>query len=100
MTQEISCEGVDENVIPAWNYAVLRDQFERIENALLRYLRAVHQRVEEYSHKAQETMPSTLQMDMFVRFQTKVPACDIPVCQQSFREAERAVIPLRAGWHY
>ncbi|AUP76493.1 hypothetical protein CWS02_10350 [Enterobacter sp. EA-1] len=53
----------------------------------------MHQRVEEYSHKAQETMPSTLQMDMFVRFQTKVPACDIPVCQQNFREAERAVIP-------
>ncbi|SCB72281.1 ATPase family associated with various cellular activities (AAA) [Kosakonia oryzendophytica] len=93
MTQEISCDGVDENTTQEWNYSVLREQFERIENSLQRYLRAVHQRVEEYSHKTQETMLSTLQMAMFVRFQTKIPACDIPVCQQSFREAERAVIP-------
>ena len=64
MTQEISCDGVDENTTQEWNYSVLREQFERIENSLQRYLRAVHQRVEEYSHKTQETMLSTLQMDI------------------------------------
>ncbi|MGY5956521.1 AAA family ATPase [Kosakonia sp. BK9b] len=78
-----------------WHYNVLHQQVERIEEMLKRYLRVVRQRVQEYSQQSQqpETDAALLQMDMLARFQTKIPACDIALCRQSFREADRANIP-------